>query len=308
MTEHKINSFAANLLTYADKQLKRLTSSAELVASNGDADAVHDLRVASRRLAAPLRIMAAFIGARKVEKVVRNLRRLRRAFRGVRDLDVVQMSLCGQAPAHLETTALAHLEGVLTRQRERALRSGRRRAEGIDLDVLAVDVRGITRQFTEALEELSEDNIHTLAREAVVVWTARLAERDPRKPETTHLHETRLCVKRLRYAAELVRDLEGREQDSLIPALAEIQELLGQWNDHLTAAAKISKIARRVCIRGEEPAWAARLLEYSASRAGAAHVLRSQIIEAWPALAADPQLSPQGSAGLPLDHATRESA
>ncbi|HUN82321.1 MAG TPA: CHAD domain-containing protein [Phycisphaerae bacterium] len=276
---------ASHLLEYVEKQLKRLTGKVEKVRETGEADAVHDLRVASRRLTAPLRIMGAYIGEKKIERIVRDLQRVRGAFRDTRDLDVVQSSLVAPGPSPLEPTSLARLEGYLTRKRERSLRDGRKKTERIDIDRLESDVRNAVQQFQEALDELPEDNIHTLALDAVSKWSGRLTERDPRNPETSHLHETRLCVKRLRYASELLRDLEGRTEDALISALAEVQELLGQWNDHLVAACMLSRLSRKTCSRGEDPAWAGRLLAYAATRADAAVSLRTRIVEVWPTVA-----------------------
>lgn len=298
---------ASHLLEYIEKQLKRLTGKLEKVRETGEADAVHDLRVASRRLTAPLRIMGAYIGDKRIERIVRDLRRLRGAFRDTRDLDVVQGSLVAPGPAPLEATSLARLEGFLTRKRERSLRRGRRQSERINVERMDSEIRSAVDEFQESLEELPEENIHTLAQDAVMKWSARLSERDPRNPETSHLHETRLCVKRLRYASELLRDLEARTEDTLISALAEVQELLGQWNDHLVAACMLSRLSRKTCSRGEDPAWAAHLLAYAATRAEAAVSLRSRIVEAWPNVAhaqshwirepVEPEMSPAKAQG-----------
>lgn len=284
---------ASNLLEYTEKQLKRLTSKSEKLRESGEVDAVHDLRVASRRLVAPLRIMADYIGDKRVREVVRDLRKLRGAFRDTRDLDVVQISLVGPGPTPLEPTALARLEGFLTRKREQSIRRARRQADRVDVDCLESSIRSIVRLFEESLEDLPEQNIHTLAQHAVTKWSARLSDRDPRSPETVHLHETRLCVKRLRYAAELLRDLEDRDSDPLTVALAEVQELLGQWNDHLVASCMISKLAGKTCGRGEDPGWAASLLSYAAGRAQAAATLRERIVQAWPAVTSAQTAAPR---------------
>src|SRR5438132_541848 len=93
---------AANLLEYTEKQLKRLTSKSEKLCESGEVDAVHDLRVASRRLVAPLRIMADYIGDKRVREIIRDLRKLRGAFRDTRDLDVVQSSLVRPGSSSLD--------------------------------------------------------------------------------------------------------------------------------------------------------------------------------------------------------------
>src|SRR5437867_1255542 len=141
---------ASNLLEYTEKQLKRLTSKLEKLRESGDVDAVHDLRVASRRLVAPLRIMADYIGDKRIRQIIRDLRKLRGAFRDTRDLDVVQSSLVAPGPTSLDPTALARLEGFLTRKRERSIRRARREAERLDVEGMESSVRSIVRLFEES--------------------------------------------------------------------------------------------------------------------------------------------------------------
>jgi len=283
MADTTFQTPVSQLIAYGTKQLKRLSANLERIFADAEVEAVHDVRVASRRLAAVLRIMGSLIGVRKTSKLVRRLRRLRRAFRRLRDLDVVQESLGRDAPIPLDATALAHLEGVLTRRREQLLRRVRRTAERADLGLLAARVQEVFRQCEAAFEDGSDDAVRLLTGEAVARWSARLAKLDPRTPGT-HLHETRLCVKRLRYAAELAREVEGRKEDALVSALARMQEVLGEWNDHLVAVMIISKIARRACLRGEDPLWAAKILNYAALRAEAAEQLRPRVLQAWTTL------------------------
>ena len=55
----------------------------------GDAEAVHDLRVASRRLSEPLLVLEGSVPGRTIMKNRRELGDWRRTFRRVRDLDVL---------------------------------------------------------------------------------------------------------------------------------------------------------------------------------------------------------------------------
>jgi CHAD domain-containing protein len=289
MTEIIPSGSTDNLLLYIEKQLKRFCLNLDKAVETGDIEAVHDLRVASRRLAEPLRLLAPWAGRRRTDRIRQCLRRTRRAFRKVRDLDVVQSSLCNTPPpAPLDTTDLAQLEGVLTRRRERALRKAVRKVGRVSPAETAGTAQCIVGDVRENASNPDESDplIENAADKLFVHWSQRLAEKDPRSAKTNHLHETRLCVKRLRYAAELRRDLKGGEADPLIPSLAAMQELLGQWNDHLTAARHVSAIARKDRTLARQSSWSARLLHYAGNRAQEAEQLRLRIIEKWPSLEA----------------------
>src|SRR5437867_1740435 len=110
------NDSPSSLIDYVEKHLKRFSTNLEKAIESGDVEAVHDLRVASRRLTEPLKMLAPWMDKGRIKVTLRSLRKARRAFRKVRDLDVVQASVCNGAP--LDSTDLAPLEGILTRRRQ----------------------------------------------------------------------------------------------------------------------------------------------------------------------------------------------
>jgi len=160
------------------------------------------------------------------------------------------------------------------------------------------DVREVIEQFRDSLDTQVADNIHGQAQMLVSHWSTRLRKKDPRNPELKDLHATRICVKRLRYAAELLRDIEGRDQDALIAALADMQESLGRWNDHLAAAAQIVEVAGTAELLAARPGWASKMMHYAALRANLAETLRAEIVGHWssiePILRADPAIDTEG--------------
>ena len=77
---------------YAQAQISRLLGrlvfETRRVAHSADPDAVHDLRVAGRRLAETLRMFEPLLPGSEARKVRRRLRKLRRVSSGVRDRDI----------------------------------------------------------------------------------------------------------------------------------------------------------------------------------------------------------------------------
>jgi CHAD domain-containing protein len=105
-------------------------------------------------------------------------------------------------------------------------------------------------------------------------------------PSRSNLHQVRLRAKRLRYSAELLRDVGGPNESRLLDALVRFQDLLGEWNDHLCAVRRVSAVARqnrRLALQGD---FCGRLLAYASGMTEAAEQQRATIIEQWPGLEA----------------------
>src|SRR5262249_14447238 len=128
-------SFSEKLISHAFDRLDRLRDQLDAALASGEVDAVHGTRVASRRLNEALLVMSPWLNRAELRMARRGLRKLRNAFRKVRDLDVLQMSLA-QPPPGLDPGSLAQLEGFLTRRREKALAKSVRKAGRIGPDQL----------------------------------------------------------------------------------------------------------------------------------------------------------------------------
>jgi CHAD domain-containing protein len=282
MEQRTDQDYAKHLITYIERQQKRFCSNLAKSLETGDVEAVHDVRVASRRLTEPLRLLGRWTGRRAADRVIDTLKRSRRAFRSVRDLDVVLASLCDDSQAgRMNPEDMAQLEGILAGRRERALRKARRSAEKLNPNEAIAELDDLLAAFKKRIDERADEHVLQGVDDLVSRWMGRLRDKDPRRSNSADLHETRLCVKQLRYAAELRRDIESREEDRLVSALAEVQEVLGQWNDKLTTASRVSRIARKAESLSTQSAWAAGLLECAAQRARAAEEDRCRINAKW---------------------------
>jgi CHAD domain-containing protein len=77
----------------ARKQLQRLREALEQVSATGEPEAIHHARVACRRLNELLDLMAVWLDGETIRRVRRSLKRVRRVFQQVRDVDVLLTSL-----------------------------------------------------------------------------------------------------------------------------------------------------------------------------------------------------------------------
>ena len=277
-------SVCISLAAYVEKQAKRFSSNLEKVVASGDVDGVHDVRVASRRLVQPLRLMSAWLGGKPIKRPAGLLRATRQTLAKVRDLDVLLASLCGSEAtwAHgLEPSDLARLEGALTRRRQRLAkkainrlaRQKPQRAAGL-----------IWRLSDKMLDVVDEESDLVLAHQVERLFEKsleRLVHRDPRGDQKHDLHETRICVKRARYAGELMRDVGLRRETDLFKALVGMQDRLGRWNDQLIAISYVTREARRPKVLAEDAAWSARVLSLAADWAKEADAGQRRILDVW---------------------------
>jgi len=209
--------------------LRRTLSAASL----GDVRAIHQARVATRRLREALPLVRAGKAGVKLEKVAR---KLTRALGPVRELDVNLISLdeirqAGGTP----TRAITYLRAAIADERRRMHQDLARTLSTWDLDKLQ-------RKAIERLRE--EPAAPTTSRrdpERIAVARRRAALRAAGLREmvddagtmylSDRLHNVRIAVKKLRYALEVVRDLSGSRATARILALKKVQELLGRMHD-----------------------------------------------------------------------------
>lgn len=197
-------------------------------ARNGDERAVHQARVASRRLREALPVLAAS-GDNSLRRARKRVRRVTRALGPVRELDVALTHLSefeskGAAPS----TAIEHVRRFITRQR-----NSRRRAM---LDVLTPGklekLKKPVAQLSAPREDRAAAGIESSRR--VLQRATALAEAVERAggiylPD--RLHGVRVAAKKLRYALELQQEIGRGRAASRISQLKGMQDLLGRMHD-----------------------------------------------------------------------------
>lgn len=203
----------------------------------GDAEAIHRLRVATRRLRAALRMLREIAPGHEAENAADELGWLCGAIGAVRDLDVLAQML-EQRATRLEADfirALAPLSDTIRHQR--AIEQERL--------VAALDserYRGLVQRLGTVAPEAAADSVTLGAVAARLVRPqlramlragAGLDEDSP--PET--LHRLRVRVKKLRYTLEPMRAAGGKPARRMLRRLERVQERVGQYHDAATAAA-----------------------------------------------------------------------
>lgn len=195
----------------------------DAVAERLDVDAIHDMRVATRRLRAALKVFGA--GAR--DGVDAELKRLQDALGAVRDVQVQLDWLSGHGRA-LRGPEAAELRAWIAAPLDRdaaALRIALARWKGegaARVEAAAAGVRGGRKLGGGGMERRLAKRVRRVA---------RLSREVREGPEPGIAHELRIAAKKLRYTAELLEPAFPRRVEALLGALVPLQETLGDLHD-----------------------------------------------------------------------------
>ncbi len=268
---------------YVERQWARLEESLQQAMAVADVEAVHDLRVASRRLEEPLTVCRDWVNGKTLDRAIRQLRRLRQAFREVRDFDVLHKSL--HDAKGLSTKQLDYLHRELAEARSARMHTVRRKAGTKQL----ASARALLDDLLEAFEASGGNDAQWVCDQLEALVQDRATEilqSDPAQDGRLDLHGTRIGLKRLRYATELTEAIAGTDRPELMSRLRDAQDRLGQWNDELQAARWVSGLARKRRVLIEQPMGSAALLKYAAARIEHAQGMARAFLEVWPELQA----------------------
>jgi CHAD domain-containing protein len=223
---------------FAD-EVTRLRSNEAGVRAGRDPEAVHQARVAARRLRSHLRTFAVAIRPKTAEALAGELRWLGQLLGAVRDLDVLTERL---SASELEAAQLAAVldRAAIDRQLAFAaaclgLASDRYRSLTEHLAVVVA-----TPPVRPAVADLPA--IEVMMPQAERAWHRFESEVAglPAAPADAQLHQVRIRSKQARYATEVVAPLRDTDRDTSLAdvakSFARVQKTLGDFNDAVHAA------------------------------------------------------------------------
>jgi CHAD domain-containing protein len=210
------------------------------VLGEDDPEAVHDLRVWSRRLQQVIVTLFPRPHPPDARAMVRTLRRARRSLGGWRDCDVVIALLARKiryARNPEQKNAWERALATARRKLQREMRHARRKIANRKMFTLAQ--RGEDLIERRSLESAPEENVFVALEASVAAayseWRDGLA-RARSSSDATEIHAFRIQTKRLRYRMELLRDVGSDSAKSALASLRSLQDELGRWHDGLALA------------------------------------------------------------------------
>jgi CHAD domain-containing protein len=244
-----------------------------------DPEAVHQARVATRRLRSDLHTFRAYVDHDWALELRAELQWLGGELGAVRDLEVLRDRLRAHAGLLPRTEADAASRAIRRIDADREAARAEMLAElktprYADLRASMISASThppVTRRAAErAVEEL--------ARVVRAPWKKlrRAADRLGDTPSDEELHAVRIRAKRCRYAAEATAIAFGKPAKRFAAAMADVQDVLGEHQDAVVARQWLTKTAPE-CAPGE--AYALGMLTEVERRSAAA--ARSAFPEIW---------------------------
>jgi CHAD domain-containing protein len=250
----------------------------QAAAESGDAEPLHQLRVASRRLRASIELFSGVIYAAQLKIYRRDIPWIAGQAGAVRECDVTTALLKDRAakidPELAESIAplLAALDA--RRKSEHAvlyemLDSKRFRNLTSKMSRPAIKKVGGARTLGAAAAQL----VRVIARSAMR-FGAKLGNHAP----AAAFHKLRVRIKRLRYALEMLKPLGGKRHKRTLARLEELQESLGTYHDVTVASAWLHRYAETSAAPPKTVLAAGALIQSLASREAK---LRRRCVKTW---------------------------
>ena len=238
-----------------EKRLQALDRAAErLRHPDADPEAIHDARVATRRLTAILDVGRAELAPGQRRRVRRQLARARRRLGPYREREVSlgllekEMAAAPAATAEalrkIVSRLVAHGEGDRTRA---ASVVSPARVEKIADRLRRAVLRG-TLVAWDTPEAMAPASARVERRRAQAI---EALDRALAAPSDTAFHAARVAAKKWRYGMEIVAELREGEADPALSALRDLQERLGAMQDRAVLARLLEREARRASKRAD---------------------------------------------------------
>ena len=199
-------------------------------AVKGDDRAVHQARVASRRLRESVPVLSAGLKGSKSNKARRKIRRLTGALGMVRELDVALKVVDELAQTGVPRAAIDELRAHVLAERQKRRDVMLERLDAVDTDKLTRRLTSVADAVTHAETEHWREVLgKRLLKRAKRLASAVEEAGHLYAPE--RLHQVRIATKKLRYGLEVASEGGAKAASALVRVLKRTQELLGRIQD-----------------------------------------------------------------------------
>jgi len=257
---------------YVRAQYREILRTDPVIRVSDDAEAVHDMRVAVRRLRSVLRTARPMLEQANVRRLRDELEWIGERLGQVRDLDVLAAGL--QRNSQSLGPDSGHAEALLKPLQQEHDQARRMLVDALESErylVLldSIEATAVTPPFTthRSIERLAAKEFRRLRKRS-----RRIQDLDD-----TGLHKARIAAKRARYAAELASPLRGKPARRFAETAKKFQDLLGEHQDAVVAGERLRHLATLTDRKGATLA-AGRLIERQDTRKQQA---RKQAPGAW---------------------------
>lgn len=234
----KLMTVSRAFFTLADPVVAQVTAQARELELQGDAETLHKLRVAMRRLRALWWAFTPLMDSAHARLHRDEFKRLAGAAGGTRDWDV----LSGLLASDEEIRALARsVAPTIVAQRVLALSCSRAALRSKDVEpfmrgALLATLRHFEKHGDEPIADFAETRVRKA--EKALRSCIKHAHRQ-KKPDYDALHDVRIAGKKLRYLLEFFAPLLKGRHEKVIKRLTTVQTKLGDLNDVVVSEVKL---------------------------------------------------------------------
>lgn len=226
--------WAANVLQARFNEIVALRGAA---LDSDDIEAVHSMRVATRRLRSALRDFASILRKRPLKNVTKDLRKLADSLGAARDIDVAIVALDKLQTKAEDEAIKSGIEKLIAQKRAKRERTQRDLLESLG----ASAIEDLQKRFEAALDKAAQkktrskpvsftDAGRTVVLEGLEAF-CDLSESLYDPGEVEKLHRLRIAAKRLRYALELYTLCWGERIARFAEEISKMQSFLGEVHD-----------------------------------------------------------------------------
>ena len=253
------------LLTYIDELVEELRKDVPKAMKHWDADAIHDSRVATRRLKAALDLLEPVLSDEHLKPFAKVLKKLRRRLGPMRDLDVMIEHL-GNLKSKAQSDAIAWLSQKLSEERDRVRKASD--AGGAPARVLSRlgtwwGLREEVEEAHEAADSLLAESLH-LQLDSFADQADRLAadaENGVDHAARQDPHAVRIAGKSFRYTLEMAGVQGHKLPAGIMGSFKRMQEALGMWHDYVVLTERAMQMSFQALLPHHDAELQARVLD-----------------------------------------------
>jgi CHAD domain-containing protein len=231
------------------ERVQKLLSHEEATRNDTDVEALHDMRVASRRLREAFEIFDFCFPQKSYQKFYRRIKQVTRALGDVRNADVATIYFKNLSATTDDILVQVALEDILRRMARERRQARLQLTKGLDesrvsqlpaeLANVFVRVENLPVRYQRGPRQsivLARRQLSQRVREFFSARAAVTGENDE-----VNLHKVRIAVKKLRYAIETFDYAVGEAVTGNLKELKRLQEAIGELHDRDVFAGIVRK-------------------------------------------------------------------
>jgi len=219
------------------KHLKKFASELKKFERTKDAEALHEARVAARRLRNALWVFKKLLPKKERKKWAKHFRPLTRELGLLRDLDV-RIAFVGhltyQVKDHSLQIQLKRLSAVLKLKRENLLPQIRKTIKSFSKEHILRKIKQVLGQFPDEPGPQGREKLYAFSRKRILQRLMKFLDYQPyvHKPQRLkELHQMRINAKKLRYTMECLDAFYAGRLEKFIEQVQTFQDVLGRFHD-----------------------------------------------------------------------------